>query len=91
MLKRIIMAVPALLLLGSSVLAEDCAPTCDYHHDYGPYNFSYVRPGLVGYPICDQAGNCLPYLTYVQPGRRYGQITIRPVVRHRKPHAGTYR
>jgi hypothetical protein len=64
--------------------AETCSLNCDYWHNYGPYDFSYVTPGLLGYPRCDRQGNCSPYLNYVYPGRRYGRITVRPVT-HPRP------
>ena len=67
------------VLLGVPVVAvaQDCAPHCDYVHDYGPYDFSWVSPGLVGYPVCDRAGNCLPHLVYRKSGRPWPGITIR--------------
>jgi hypothetical protein len=72
-------AILGFFLFGSgTVLAEDCSPHCDYWHNYGPYDFSYIKPGMLGYPICDQQGKCSPYLVYTYPGRRYGRITIRP-------------
>jgi hypothetical protein len=63
--------------------AYDCAPHCDYVHDYGPVDLSWVSPGLFGYPVCDREGNCSPHLVY----RRFGQpwpgvaITVRPTPR----------
>ncbi len=33
--------------------AVECYRHCDYTHDYGPYDFTYVRPGLFGFPLCD--------------------------------------
>ena len=73
-------AILSSVLLGSGMAwATDCSPYCDYVHDYGPYDFSWVRPGLTGYPVCDSQGNCAPHLIYVHPGRRHGQINIRPV------------
>jgi hypothetical protein len=66
------------LVAPDAALAEDCAPHCDYWHYYGPYDFSYIKPGMLGYPICDRQGNCSPYLVYTYAGRRYGRITIRP-------------
>lgn len=64
---------------------DDCAPHCDYQHDYGPYDYSWVAPGLVGFPICDRQGNCSPYLVYRRFGRRWPGITItvRPTYRAR--------
>jgi hypothetical protein len=64
-----------------TALAADCSPHCDYYHDYGPYNFSYVEPGLTGYPVCDRRGDCSPYLVYLHSGHRRGQVTIRQVIR----------
>jgi hypothetical protein len=74
----------SLFLFGSgTALAEDCSPHCDYWHSYGPYDFSYIRPGLLGYPICDRRGNCSPHLVYTYSGQRHARITItvRPVSR----------
>jgi hypothetical protein len=73
----------------SPALAEvECFPHCDYWHDYGPYDFTYKRPGLFGYPVCDARGNCEPYLRYTYQ-RGYAprkSITIRvrprPVTRY---------
>jgi hypothetical protein len=67
----------SLFLFGSgAVLAEDCSPRCDYWHNYGPYDFSYIRPGLIGYPICDPRGNCSPHLIYIYSGHQHGRVTI---------------
>ena len=75
-------AIVGFFLFGSgAVSAEDCSPHCDYWHNYGPYDFSYVQPGLLGYPVCDRQGNCAPHLIYTYPGRRYGRITVRPASR----------
>jgi hypothetical protein len=73
-----------LFLIGSgTVLAEECSPHCDYWHNYGPYDLSSIRPGLFGYPICDQRGNCSPHLSYTYSGHQHGQVTItvRPLIR----------
>ena len=69
------------LLLTVPAAAADCINHCDYWHYYGPYDFSYISPGLVGYPRCDRLGNCSPNLIYVSPypGRWQKRITIRPV------------
>lgn len=64
-----------------AVSAEDCSPHCDYWHYYGPYDFGYIEPGLLGYPRCDARGNCSPYLVYLYSGHRRGRITIRSVSR----------
>jgi hypothetical protein len=76
-----------LFLIGSdTVLAEDCSPHCDYWHNYGPYDFSYIRPGLIGYPICDQRGNCSPHLIYIYPDHQHGRVTVtvRPLSKTRR-------
>jgi len=81
----VLAAAPAACLLGCGpASAQDCSPHCDYWHYYGPYDFSYISPGLIGYPRCDRQGNCSPYLTYVYPGRRQGRVIVRPVT-HLKP------
>jgi hypothetical protein len=71
--------VSADALLAVPAAAGECSPHCDYWHYYGPYDFSYVSPGLAGYPRCNREGNCSPYLTYVYPDRWYVRITVRPV------------
>lgn len=55
-----------------------CSTHCDFWHYYGPYDFTYISPGLFGYPRCDRQGSCSPYLDYVYSGRRYGRVTVRP-------------
>jgi hypothetical protein len=60
------------------VRAAECYPHCDYNHYYGPHDFTYVQPGLYGYPRCGPLGNCSPYLDYAVSGPRRGpQIYIR--------------
>jgi hypothetical protein len=70
----------AITLQAGTAWAVDCSPHCDYVHDYGPYDFSYIRPGLFGYPICNRQGDCLPHLVYRFSGRPWPDviITIRP-------------
>lgn len=65
-------------LAGTSIAlaAQECSPRCDYTHYYGPYDFSYIRPGLFGYPRCGLQGDCAPDLTYTT-GVRRGRITVR--------------
>jgi len=71
-------ALFGLVLAGSGAAsAEQCYPVCDYYHDYGPQDFTYVRPGLYGFPRCGPSGDCSPYLVYTYPIRRQGRITIR--------------
>jgi len=67
-----------------TALAAECFPYCDYTHDYGPYDFTYVRPGLYGYPICGPRGNCLPNVVYSTSGRaRRGNVEVRFLPRPR--------
>ena len=79
-MRRLIAAVSVTLSVGSTAAfaqAGDCSPHCDFYHNYGPYDFSYIRPGLTGSPVCDRQGNCSPYLRYYVFGRPVGRITIR--------------
>jgi hypothetical protein len=93
MLRVFAAAIFGLFLVGSSAaLAEDCSPHCDYWHNYGPYDFSYIRPGWFGYPICDQRGNCSPHLIYTYSGHQSGRttITVRPLSKSpRNAHDGS--
>jgi hypothetical protein len=60
-----------------AVSAAECYPYCDYTHYYGPFDFTYVQPGLFGYPLCGPRGNCSPQLVYSTTGFRRGRITVR--------------
>lgn len=57
-------AAGALGVNAGTAAAIECYPHCDYYHYYGPYDFSYKRPGLYAYPVCGPLGNCTPYLVY---------------------------
>jgi hypothetical protein len=71
-------AFPALVGLGTGTArAAECAPYCDYNHYYGPYDFTYVRPGLFGYSRCGASGECSPRLVYSASGIPRGQIVVR--------------
>ena len=74
-------AVLAALALGSGPAAAEvgCAPNCDFIHDYGPYDYIWVRPGLYLYPRCGPSGYCSPYL--VRSSRYRGSVTIRNLAR----------
>lgn len=90
MLRTITAAVLGFCCFGcGSALAQTvgCAPNCAFYHNYGPYDFSYIRPGLTGAPVCDRDGNCLPYMRYYYNGRPVGRITIRPLGRAARPRA----
>jgi hypothetical protein len=82
---RRLCAALCLSLCGAGpVLAGECFPHCDYVHNYGPYDFTYVRPGLYGYPLCNVRGACLPNLVYSTSGRaRRGNIEVRFISRPR--------
>jgi len=76
-----LMGFPATLLCAcffsaSSASAAECAPRCDYNHFYGPNDFTYIRPELYGFPVCNARGECLPFVTYSEPVRR-GRIEVR--------------
>src|SRR5213083_2328287 len=79
----------AFVFFGCAARAEvECYPHCDYWHDYGPYDFTYIRPGLYGFPRCGPRGDCSPYLVYTYPRYRY-DVTIRarsaPLATRRRP------
>ena len=45
-MRRLIAAVSVTLFVGSTAAfaqAGDCSPHCDFYHNYGPYDFSYIR------------------------------------------------
>ncbi len=86
----------ALCALGAAITASpafaiECAPYCDYTHDYGPYDLSWKRPGLYAFPVCAPNGECAPRAARVYSpvsGWRYWsyrgvRITVRPRNRHR--------
>lgn len=79
----------ALCFIASPALAIECAPYCDYTHDYGPYDLSWKRPGRYAFPVCGPDGRCAPHAVHVYspvsgwpwwpyPGVR---ITVRPRAR----------
>jgi len=70
--------------LGSGA-ATECYPHCDYGHYYGPYDFSYIRPGLYAYPVCGPRGNCTPHLVYGNQGFPSGNIIVTFPRRPRTP------
>ena len=76
-MRRILSVALASILLIAVARAEECAPRCDYTHDYGPFDFTYLRPGAYGYAICAWDGDCSPRLVYSDSGWRRGRITIR--------------
>src|ERR1043166_1328029 len=45
------------LLIAAPAAAIECAPYCDYTHDYGPYDLSWKRPGLYAFPVCAPDGD----------------------------------
>ncbi len=60
---------------GFAAAQQACFPHCDYTHYYGPFDFSYIRPGLIGFPACGPQGDCAPYLAYNPVSG--GRITVR--------------
>ena len=78
MFRVLMTAMLALFCIGMrSAPAAECYPYCDFTHYYGPFDFTYVRPGLYGYPICGPRGYCSPNLVYSTSGFRRGTITVR--------------
>jgi len=78
-----------LLFVASPAVAIECAPYCDYTHDYGPYDLSWKRPGRYAFPLCAPNGECAPHAVHVYspvsgwPYWDYGpyrgvRITVRP-------------
>ena len=60
----------------------DCSLHCDFNHYYGPSDFTYIRPGLYGWPRCDAHGNCSPRMLYTYQGPYQGpHIEVRPYSR----------
>ena len=77
---RLIVAALALIfgLASQPAAAEvDCAPNCDFTHYYGPYDYTWVRPGLYRYAYCGASGNCSPYV--ISSSRFRGRVTVRLV------------
>ena len=73
-----VLAFLAFLCVGThAASAAECFPYCDYTHYYGPFDFTYVQPGLFGYPLCGPRGNCSALLDYSTSGVRRGRITVR--------------
>ena len=64
---------------GAAYAETQCYPNCDYVHYYGPSNYTYMQPGLFGYPQCAPDGNCSPRQIYRYSGVDVGQrIVIQP-------------
>jgi hypothetical protein len=54
-----------------------CYPNCDYTHYYGPFDFTYIRPGLFAWPHCGPQGDCSPHLAYTTGIVRHrGRVTV---------------
>jgi hypothetical protein len=79
-MRLIAATIAGLLLAGASPAGAQvaCAPYCDFTHDYGPYDLTYIRPGLYAYPRCAPSGECSPYPVYSYPRYRGVHITVRP-------------
>ena len=78
------------ILLASPAAAIDCAPYCDFTHDYGPYDLSWKRPGRYAFPLCAPNGECAPHAAHVHspvsswPWWYYPDRGVRITVRPRK-------
>lgn len=78
-----------LIFIASPAFAIDCAPYCDYTHDYGPYDLTWKRPGRYAFPVCAPNGECAPHAVHVYspvsgwPWWPYRgvRITVRPRTR----------
>ncbi len=79
--RLIVAAVAAVFALASGPAAAEvgCVPYCDFTHDYGPYDYTWVRPGLYLYPRCSPSGDCSPHL--IRSSRYRGSVTIRSLAR----------
>ena len=78
MLRFFAAALLAFFCVGThTASAAECYPHCDYTHYYGPFDFTYVQPGLYAYPRCGVRGNCSPYMVYSTSGFHRGTITVR--------------
>jgi hypothetical protein len=83
-MKLIAATVFALALAGACPAGAevDCSPYCDYTHDYGPYDLTWIRPGLYAFPVCGPSGDCAPHAVHTYPRYRGVRITVRPRHRH---------
>ena len=87
----LLVALIGMAFVASPAAAIECAPYCDYTHDYGPYDLSWKRPGLYAFPICAPNGECAPRAARVYspvsgwPWWPYRdvRITVPPRSRHR--------
>jgi hypothetical protein len=72
---KLIAAAALLAVLSGPASAEvGCAPNCDFTHYYGPYDYTWVRPGLYLYPRCGPTGDCSPYV--ISSSHYRGRVTI---------------
>jgi hypothetical protein len=85
-------SIAAAVFAAQPAAAVDCAPYCDYTHDYGPYDLSWKQPGRYAFPVCAPNGECAPHAVHVYSPvsgwptywpYRGVRITIRPRNRHR--------
>jgi hypothetical protein len=83
--KLIAAAFAVILAVASGPAAAEvaCAPNCDFTHNYGPYDYTWVRPGLFLYPRCGPSGSCSPYL--IHSSRYRGTVRIRSFTRPLRP------
>jgi len=79
--KLIVAAIAAALAFTTGPAAAEvgCAPNCDFTHYYGPYDYTWVRPGLFVFALCGPSGYCSPHL--IRSSRYRGTVTIRTLAR----------
>ena len=53
------------LFAAAPAFAIDCAPYCDFTHNYGPYDLSWKQPGRYAFPLCGPNGVCAPHAVNV--------------------------
>ena len=68
--------VLAVCCRADKVSATECYPHCDYNHYLGPYDYSYISPGLFGYLACDRFTVCSPHQVYRYSRTPTGRIEI---------------
>ena len=78
------------LVVATPAFAIDCAPYCDFTHNYGPYDLSWKQPGRYAFPVCGPNGVCAPHAVNVHSPvsgwawywpYRGVRITVRPRTR----------
>ena len=71
-----VLAVALAIAVRPAAAQVSCAPYCDFTHFYGPFDFTWVRPGLFLYPSCVPSGECSPFLIYSPRVPFRGRVTV---------------